>query len=56
MANETDTSFEKSIEKKKWRLKHINLADPHTSISHILMSHVTIAILLNPYFPLPLSL
>ena len=31
--------MEKSMEKKKWRFKNINPADPHTSISHILMSH-----------------
>ena len=27
------------MEKKKRRLKNINHADPHTSMSHLLMSH-----------------
>ena len=27
------------MEKKKWRLKNIHPADPHTRIFHILMSH-----------------
>ena len=31
--------MEKSMEKKKRRLKNINPADLHTSISHLLMSH-----------------